>query len=697
MKRRMVTEQHNNNNNNLEFEIKKQMGCMAGFLHIFDRHHILSGKRLPPPEPPHNHVITSSPENSSPPPPPPPSKSPLHLPVLELKEGSRTPWKFSPRLSLDSRAVVDSKGTLINRSDDPKIASEEKQQRRSTSVVARLMGLDDQPNIPDSEAELTRSASESRATRNQPRHHHRYQYRFFDTNNNFQLKQNPNNVSVSAVDHHDHHRLSSSNGSHPKTKTEPPFRVQKKKKKCFYDSGDFFPEQSNKNNRSVYDYGEIERRLRIRGIDEPCKDLHALKQILEALQLKGLLHHSNHSNNYKSTLSVNQSPIVLMKPNKMGRNVGHYSPQPSSFGSGRKHYRAGSKDERDVKARSQGRGRNLSSPTRNERCVAPTRTTNAKVAPVHSINVNLRRNVPEQPMISRSPSSRRRSYHKEEEEEEKTVLRSVAEDESSTVSDTSFTTSSHTNLERFKMEEYKEGRSLLERCDKLLNSIAEMTAATTDLQPSPVSVLDSSFYKDESSCSPSPVMKRFIDYKGDAEDEMWNAALCFTEAKYEDSDDFLYVSEIVRACNYFPEDNNVFMLLEKQQFLKRNDTSKTSTLRRRLIFDTIQEILNENQRLPPWNPVSWTGNKLNKIWSEFRRIREREEEESSEDLFDVICGLLRKDMAGDVMNECPVEMGGVVLDIERLVFKDLIVEIIQDLVSFNLCDRVSMFRRKLMF
>jgi hypothetical protein len=61
------------------------------------------------------------------------------------------------------------------------------------------------------------------------------------------------------------------------------------------------------------------------------------------------------------------------------------------------------------------------------------------------------------------------------------------------------------------VEDNKEGRSLLERCDKLLHSIAEMTA--TELQPSPVSVLDSSFYKDDSS-SPSPVMKRSIEFKG---------------------------------------------------------------------------------------------------------------------------------------------------------------------------------------
>lgn len=55
------------------------------------------------------------------------------------------------------------------------------------------------------------------------------------------------------------------------------------------------------------------------------------------------------------------------------------------------------------------------------------------------------------------------------------------------------------------MEESKGGSSLLERCDKLLRNIGEMAA--TEMQPSPVSVLDSSFYKDES-FSPSPVMKR---------------------------------------------------------------------------------------------------------------------------------------------------------------------------------------------
>lgn len=66
--------------------------------------------------------------------------------------------------------------------------------------------------------------------------------------------------------------------------------------------------------------------------------------------------------------------------------------------------------------------------------------------------------------------------------------------------------------QRWKGEDFKEGKSLLERCDKLLHSIAEFAA--TDMQPSPVSVLDSSFYKDES-LTPSPVTtKRNIDFKG---------------------------------------------------------------------------------------------------------------------------------------------------------------------------------------
>lgn len=63
---------------------------------------------------------------------------------------------------------------------------------------------------------------------------------------------------------------------------------------------------------------------------------------------------------------------------------------------------------------------------------------------------------------------------------------------------------------------YKEGRSLLERCDKLLQSIAEIAG---NEQPSPVSVLDATtFYREEEEDedgSPPPIpMKRCLLFHG---------------------------------------------------------------------------------------------------------------------------------------------------------------------------------------
>jgi len=190
------------------------------------------------------------------------------------------------------------------------------------------------------------------------------------------------------------------------------------------------------------------------------------------------------------------------------------------------------------------------------------------------------------------------------------------------------------------------------------------------------------------------------DQAAESEDDMWSAALCSSEEAASEDCDFVYVSEILRACSYLPEESDIFLLLEKQQCLKGKDTSKASTLQRRLIFDTLQEILERNQQLPPWKAVSY-GEQRQKIWSEFRRIREREESES-EDLFKVICGVLKKDMAEEMRGwgEWAVEMGDVVLDIERLVFKDLVGETIRELASFSPhcnSDKLPALRRKLLF
>lgn len=645
----------------LEKQIQKQIGCMAGFFHIFDRHpgkRIYSVKRLPSsistePETNGNSPAESTPETST----PQPEKTPV-LPVFDFKEGTKSPWKFTreaPRLSLDSRAIVDAKGTMTIH---PK---EEEKRRRSTStsVVAKLMGLEDSDPNPNPNPKLLRSASESTVHRDLSSQ----QYRFFDTTN-FQLKQfdKVSSLNDSVIDLNE--------------KTEPVRGTIIKQKKCFYDSADFFPGPKQSGTVSVQ--GEIEKRLKMRGIHEPSKDLDTLKQILEALQLKGLLHSkkSMHVTNQRNFVIENvndsQSPIVVMKPgrsiNRTGW-IGNDSPPPVSTFRSKPRVRT---DHIQPQVRNRN---NVNSPTGSPNRVRKiTNVDRRRVTPVHSSRSEPNRQSPNQ-----SPRMRKVATYQKE--------KASVEDESSS-------TSSHTDTERFnnKVEEqYREGKELLKRCDKLLNSIAELD------QPSPVSVLDSSFYKDDSSCTASPVMKRSIEYKdlgAESEDDAWCAALCYSEAKSEEDNDFVYVSEVLRASNYLPEDNDMFLLLEQQQYLKGNDTSKVSTLQRRLIFDTIHEIINRKRHLPPWNVEN--APTLHSIWSEFRRVREREE---LEDMFEVICGILRKDMNGEnEWSECHVEIGDVVLDIERFIFKDLICETIRDLALCKVPrNKVSMLRRKLEF
>lgn len=415
----------------LEKQIGKQVGCMTGFLHIFDRHagkRISSAKRLPPPPPPETHGA-SPPESSKPETQnePPKTQTPCPLPVLEFKEATTT-RKFSkeaPRLSLDSRAVADARGSFHPR--------EVEKQRRSTSVVAKLMGLEDSDS--DSDPELRRSASESRIPKEDlvlPKQ----QYRFFDTTN-FQLKQLQN--------HHVDKRAS-----------DPNARGMMRQKKSFFDSADFFP--GTKQSVSVV-HGEIERRLKMRGIDEPSKDLDALKQILEALQLKGLLHSKNsmlplnHRNFvYDGSFSYNDSPIVVMKPGRSSgslnqtRFTGNDSPPASAF-------RSRQEPGRNVKSR------NPNSPTQSPNRLRKGTITNAekqrkvndggdrkRTSPVHSPRVNSRLNGPDRQATSRSPRMRQTNRYQKEEKAVPVVAATV-EDESSTVSDSSFSTSSYTDTE----------------------------------------------------------------------------------------------------------------------------------------------------------------------------------------------------------------------------------------------------------
>ncbi|XP_044484627.1 protein LONGIFOLIA 1 [Mangifera indica] len=787
---------------NLEKQIEKQMGCMAGFLQIFDRHHLLTGKRiystkrlpstpavdsavesensvesspavsreLEKPQNQHHHHegrsmpspdrFKQSPVSELRSPAQDPTTTPVEMqskltlpfPVFEFKEGTRASWKFckeAPRLSLDSRAVVDAKGSLkpreirsnaailsSNRSENNEEGVDDNEKRRrSTSVIARLMGLEPLPNSdpePAKRAELRRSASESRVSKDF------HQYRFID-GVNFQLKQSQS-LAANSQSNNSSNGISQNNNAgreeravngrqvDPKQFTVRNIRGEAAKapqrrggigpRKSFFDSADFFPEPK----QTVSIYGEIEKRLKMRRIDEPSKDLETLKQVLEALQLKGLLHQKKPSAAQANLRNFvyDESPIVVMKPgaNRQGR-VGSNSypssvrsrPEPRrnlNFSGAMSPAVSPRRDRREfelnMRNQSQSRGRNSISPTRSDTGVkSPSRRRPLSVETQRksnnesmeqgrgSYNINMRRTVSDQ-TPNRSPRMTKPAAEIRQKNE--------AEDEISTVSECSMSTSSQTDTERSKAEEYREGRSLLERCDKLLHNIAEITAS--ELQPSPVSVLDSSFYKEES--SPSPVMKRSIDFKElqiESEDDLWCPAISSVESKSVGNSDFVYISDILCALNYLPEDSDVFLLLEKQQYLKGKDASKVSTLERKLIFDTIGEILNRRRQLPPWKVISYTNSNsrhssLQQIWSEFQKLRERD---SSEDLFNAICGVLRKDLAGDAINgDCPIEMSEAVLDIERLIFKDLISETIRDLAAFSgNCNPVPVLRRKLIF
>lgn len=788
---------------NLEKQIEKQIGCMSGFLHIFDRQQILAGKRICSPKRlPPSTAVTASPEsvksvqstvireiekpvpaetvvtvpaspdrfqpspaaNSNVHPTSTPPRSPLPLPIFELKEGSmKTSWKFCkemPRLSLDSRAVVDSKGSLCPREIRPdngtnSIDESFEKQRRSPSVIARLMGLEQLPtsdpsSSPDTvtKPQLRRSASESRVSRDL------FHSRLTTDGNNFQAKEtiqtNRQSVELNLPNNCVREIASNRNAQNGRVMESMKYSTRNQKndtaktsqwkspqqRRSFFDSADFFPEPKQ---TAVPVYGDTEKSLKLRGMDEKTKDLESLKHLLEALQLKGLLHSKRPLNRdsqrnfvYDQSILSHDPNIVLMKPwrppssnRRFGNDFGgnRYTGELSPSVSPRKERGVLDRSGRSpVRARNSPTASRIENNSKNSNTIVKRKPLSIETqrrsyessesrrnSPINSPKLTPKRSGSDHNSVTnRSPRSKRSTemvYTKEK------VSRNIfAEDESSSFSESSGSTTSQSDPERSKMEEYREGKSLLARCDKLLHSIAEMNsineshASSNSVLPSPVSVLDSAFDKDESS-SPSPVMKRCIFFKDltvDLEDDNWSSIISpATSTKDDefisDDSDFTYISEILQASRYLPDDSNVFLFLEKQQYLNGNDTSKGAKLRRKLVFDIVVEILDRNRELPPWKAITITesGKPLKQICSELQKIREPE---TAENLLDPICTVLKGDLAGNNgWDDQPVEVSETVLNLERLMFKDLVSDTIRDLGDF--AGKTTFFapRRKLVF
>lgn len=429
-----------------------------------------------------------------------PATFPLPLPLFECKDGVKSSWKFSkeaPRLSLDSRASVDGKGKIrINPAVLNNVVATADgcggdDKRRSPSVIAKLMGLDQLPNNstphePIHNAELRRSASESRVSRD---------YRFTEgSNNNFHMKQQNQfhsrdnaareNTAAAAA-------AAALNGRPPdpmsSEQTKPLYRgvwksSHQQHRKSFFDSADFFPEPK----QTVCVYGDVEKRLKMRGIDEASKDLETLKQILEAMQLKGLLHSKKVSEQQISQRNIvydrscfnsdDQSPIVIMRPSRSPAPYKSFpNNSPNRAGASRNPNNSGdnlppSMSPRRERQSVDARSRNSSSPTRRDSnnarspCSSPARrralssvetqrkgnepAEQRRAPPVHSPRPSPKRNRSDQAVITaRLPRNNRRSTDEIASKEEKICSVLVEDTESSSFSESNVSTSSHTDTE----------------------------------------------------------------------------------------------------------------------------------------------------------------------------------------------------------------------------------------------------------
>lgn len=426
-----------------------------------------------------------------------PPKSPLQLPTLELKEGTRCSWKFTkeaPRLSLDSRATTDAKGSLhpkeirtaasaiadANRCDS--IASDESQSHRSPSVIARLMGLEPLPDSscsdPEAKPELRRSASESRVSRDL------FHSRFISERSNFSSHhgtETANDNSPRFADPINYLLKNANKVDTPKAFNRGGFSSSSpwnapRHRKSFFDSGDFFPEPK----QSVSVYGEIENRLKLRGIEEPSKDLETLKQILEALQLKGLLHsrkQPEHTQLSYRNFVYDDSPIVVMKPSRLPNStpLSRRAANDYSGGNQSRSVRRNNAGENSP-SMSPRRDRIVRSPTstgRNPRPTTSNRTEgnavgrrsnlpakpkplsvethrrrnepaeNRRLSPVHSPKLNPRRTGRGATANNRSPRNDKTTGENNEKEKKTTGI----EDETSSISgSSSITTSTDTEV-----------------------------------------------------------------------------------------------------------------------------------------------------------------------------------------------------------------------------------------------------------
>ncbi|KAK1432924.1 hypothetical protein QVD17_09827 [Tagetes erecta] len=449
-------------------------------------------------------------------------------------------------------------------------------------------------------------------------------------------------------------------------------------------------------------YGEMEKMWNVLEFNTSGKDLRALKQVLEAMQMT------------KTGLNNKEQPLNIEKPN-----------QPSSP---------------TVKG--------TNSPKRRElvnRAIKPAKmaTEPKMISKHHDVNYNARKQVNDRTSMKANsrtvspknsvdkPSSdssriKKQSNMKIKQPKIKPINQMLNKEQSLGDSNdgdaASFKSKTDTNLvskrrlEVTRNDQPKENHrnNYAERLieDKPMVELAKLSVE----QPSPVSVLDAFYIED----TPSPIKNKtnvFSNNENVKDDQPeWNRVgiynlvnntgsyqnLEFHHAKLQKKDhpcahtnaDHRYVREILLASGFLDNLDSAIRIVqlyptsslikpELFQFLESQNTRSKSneTIRRKMIFDSVNEILFHKL-------VKWNGKMLGRFLSGEKLVKEVCSEidvlqtcsrrciydEDDDEVKNIVSADVNK-KSEDWDKSC-YEVPGVVLDIERLVFKDLIDEVV---------------------
>ncbi|CAH8386743.1 unnamed protein product [Eruca vesicaria subsp. sativa] len=652
------------------------------------------------------------------------------------RETRKTGAKFkeTPRLSLDSRSNSFKSAARSSSSPEPQELVTSGHRRTTSSVVAKLMGLE---VIPDES--VTDQARENRFC-DSPRPQH------------------------SRVEGDHLQRLSSSD---PIKKMMPP--PMKAAPRTEVDGAKYQVKAVD----ALTVYGEIQKRLSQLEFKKSEKDLIALKQILEAMDKSHQLISKDDDlvPSATTSLSSRSSSIMVKKAATASGSTSSSSPRSVTLPNVkvtnlRQSQKVTPSKQRamdvtprpgvykgltDSATKNTGSTRPLQSKKHDQKPSVSPRTQPKKLgfekqsrptSPKPEQNKIQRQLLNRQHTESTSPRRKPRSMQQSEDRlsDESSDLRSLRSDSN---------VSSPSNLDtevtsRYKYErngDFTEQNTPKQRSSELgMRSLPKPLKVTVE-QPSPVSVLDLAFDEDE---SPSPVRKISVFFKDvdhlHSEESQWmnkhknlRRSIVWPESNgslnQRDAEDIMeegadgdhkYISEILLASGllrdidysmlsiqlyqaHLPINPSLFFVLEQNKtsnvtqhdnkhrgvvFGQQQTTNLIERSRRKLVFDTINEILARKfaaqgctkqpyiitssiSQLRATNKISKGKELLETMCLEIDRLQDDSKcilDEEDEDLIWEELGMNWK----EIEQETP----GLVLDIERLIFKDLISEVV---------------------